>query len=344
MPVSFPIVGLSSGDLNGDGAKDVVAGFTESPGEADAGGIAVFLRNGSGGFATPSRYNSLDRASSGVTVGDFNADGRSDVVVGPRDFINITNLSVFFQGATGQLLSPVALRSAVTPDAMLAADMNADGRDDLLVAHISTWALGYLQQGPSGLSAEIKYGIPPLDYRQTSSVAVGDVNHDGYKDAITVRAGSALVVLHGTGKRDGIRVNGGQPLPHAGASAIASQVHQSDSRASLGTAVLQPRPGPVPIASRLNRGSSQWTRPFRQNTLFMGLGYLGATLVENYQEGISRLQGLFAIGEPLARPTLSASMPKRPAAVSAEAPNGPKHGTAKFNYRTLYRKVCMSPP
>lgn len=62
MPVPFPFTGLARGDINGAGLKDIAAGFTEAPGEPDAGGVAAFLNNAGNGFAPARKYNALDRA------------------------------------------------------------------------------------------------------------------------------------------------------------------------------------------------------------------------------------------------------------------------------------------
>lgn len=345
MAVPFPIAGLAGGDLNGDGLKDIATGFTESPGEPDAGGVAVFLKNAANGFAPARKYNALDHASDGVTIGDFNGDGRSDVVVGPHQFINITNLSVFSQDTAGQLLAPVALRTGVTPDAMLATDLNADGRDDLLVAHTSIWALGYHQQSSAGLAAEVKYEIPPLDYLQASSIAVGDVNHDGYKDALVVKAQGTLAVLYGTGRREGIRVNGGQPLVRADSGAAATQpTHQKPPVALVDRAELRRLVKPASVPARLYRAAVQWSEPMRRNTTTMGIRFLGAALMESFPKALRRLHAI-STGRRADTPSVDYS----PAPQHRLPVESPKRSVSSISASvghngSAYRSVCIRAP
>lgn len=214
----FQFAGLASGDLNGDGLIDLATGFTEGP----AGGVAVFLYDPVQGFLPASKFNSSDAGWTGVSIGDFNDDGRKDVVVNRREFTNSPMIGLFAQNASGQLVGPTNLLTAYTPDATVVADMNGDGRDDLMVVHVETWAMGYYQQGNNGLAGEIKYQIDPAQLYRVNSLATGDINHDGIKDVVIANT-EGLVLLYGTGRRDGIRVGGSQPrLPRTPGGAVGA--------------------------------------------------------------------------------------------------------------------------
>jgi hypothetical protein len=342
--VAFPFAGLAAGDLNRDGLKDIATGFTEAEGEADAGGVAVFLNNGSGAFAPPRKYNALDLGSSGVTIGDFNADGRNDVVVGQIRYLDISNLSMFLQDAAGQLAAPVALRTASTPAAMLGTDMNGDGRDDLLVAHLGPWALGYLQQGTGGLAGEIKYRIPPLEYRQVSSIAVGDVNSDGYKDAISVRAGHAVIVLYGTGKREGIRANGGQPLVIGGAAAVPVPSYQSNPAVLPGPARQQPTEVPVSLRERVDRAIMKWPNPIRESPFSTSLRFVATAVVENYSAVFSRIQAAAILSHASQARSQPASVSRHRIAASASVQGTLGRPVKAGQARVPYRSICIGEP
>ena len=82
-----------------------------------------------------------------VDVGDFNADGRDDLVVMRDD----THVSLYSQDAGGGLQPPAILASDGSPNAITGHDLDLDGRDDMIVQH-GGGALGIYLQGAMGLA------------------------------------------------------------------------------------------------------------------------------------------------------------------------------------------------
>ncbi len=138
---------LETGDVNGNGRVDVVTGCRlHDGGVPDGGNAVVFIRNISTGlFAGTALADSTptanDQCGSDVGVGDLNADGRDDVLVGcPRDdaagsdagavllFGRSADNSNF--AAAGDIRGSGA--GATCGDAVLATDANADGRADVV--------------------------------------------------------------------------------------------------------------------------------------------------------------------------------------------------------------------
>ena len=93
---------VSVGDFNGDGIPDLaITSFTSSD-------VTVFLGNGSGGFsAAPGGPFYLGMGSGSVAVGDFNGDGRTDLVSANNTSNNITVL-LGGSAATTSVLSTAA--------------------------------------------------------------------------------------------------------------------------------------------------------------------------------------------------------------------------------------------
>jgi len=106
--------------------------------------------NAAGIFLSPM---SLGVNCSSVVIGDFNADGRLDLVATSP---NAGNVSILLQSTigSGNFLSPLTVVAGFQPIDVAVADLNGDGLPDLAIANSGTpgnaGSVSILFQNPGG--------------------------------------------------------------------------------------------------------------------------------------------------------------------------------------------------
>ncbi len=206
-------------DVNGDGHLDLlVVNQCASSSSCDNGGtVSVLLGNGDGTFQTAVSYNSGGEYAYSIAAADVNGDGYPDLLVANQ----CANSSNCLNGGASVLLGngDGTFQAAVTYNSggeyafsVAVADVNGDGHPDLLVANdcasssnCSNGTLSVLLgNGDGTFQAAVSYNSGDL---YAKSVAVADVNGDGYPDLLVASlcanrsncTGGAVDVLLGNG-------------------------------------------------------------------------------------------------------------------------------------------------
>jgi FG-GAP-like repeat/Abnormal spindle-like microcephaly-assoc'd, ASPM-SPD-2-Hydin/FG-GAP repeat len=163
-------------DMNGDGKIDLVASLTNLDNQAGPGGVEVLLGNGIGAFGTPQVTKLLFTGTndSGLAVGDFNKDGKPDVVVNLGG-----SVAILLGNGDGSFQAEVDYATpGLVPGQVAVGDFNGDGNPDVIVADASGAMSLLLGKGDGtfGFPTTITVGSV------ASSFAVGDFNNDGKLD------------------------------------------------------------------------------------------------------------------------------------------------------------------
>jgi hypothetical protein len=225
------------GDLNGDGIEDLVLGALEySPlGRRSAGGVFVHwgrerwphtLETQSAADFTIHGARMGEGLHQSCALGDFNGDGRTDLATAASEhtiwnlqesrgrvyvFLARTQWPAVLDAQNGFDFRVDGVRPNAFVEPPLLADLNGDGRDDLIIARprqtgaptysgeVAVWFGG---ENHKGVAAEpnadvvISGDSPAAEFG--SSLAAFDFNSDGMKDLIVSSPGRGRInVLYG---------------------------------------------------------------------------------------------------------------------------------------------------
>lgn len=236
------------GDVNGDGFDDIIAGqINYQNGSVNLGAALAFYGSPGGLGASPDwLVPGLGGSSScfGMSMdilGDVNADGYDDVVVGADSYY--TGIAegaafVYFGSPAGLPTNPTWQASGLPYDGRFgesvaaAGDINGDGYDDLIVGAplYETLFARYLGRAHvflgsvDGLEDADSWTVTgdPWEFLGRSVSGAGDVNGDGYDDVLVGAPGNCTdtpglgnVYLY-YGSADGLSTNPDWSFPSPG--------------------------------------------------------------------------------------------------------------------------------
>ena len=181
---------IVTGDFNFDGNADLAVANTYSS------NVSVLLGDGAGHFTAASGSPiAVGNNPMALITADLNGDGFADLAVantsdGTAGVLLGHGDGTFVSGAG----SPFTVGNS--PESLVAADLNGDGKLDVAVATVADNSVTVLLNSGTGFTVSAKYatGASP------SSVSAGDLNGDGTLDLITANGNdNTATVLQGKG-------------------------------------------------------------------------------------------------------------------------------------------------
>lgn len=175
-------------DVDGDGDLDSIG-----TGNATSGFVRVMFNNGSGVFDSWQDHP-IEGAITYITANDVDGDGDQDVVASQN---LLERVRVLYNDGSGDFRPTDGVQYAVAagPSTTCTADLNGDGRIDLLCAS-SDQVVSVLLNTGSGFAPNVSIGVQGV----LSFIQAADLDGDGDADAVlSNRAANSVAVLKNDG-------------------------------------------------------------------------------------------------------------------------------------------------
>ncbi len=159
-------------DMNGDGIVDLILSMSSTA------STNVYLGNGNGTFSN-TVYASVAANHTNFQTGDFNGDGNEDVAI----YDGAGNINLYYNNGNATFTTAQAV--SITSGAFIVADMDNDGRDDIISR--SATAVTVILAGANNSFTQSSTATGAVS---NSTLSVVDMNNDGFLD-IMHRAGAS---------------------------------------------------------------------------------------------------------------------------------------------------------
>jgi len=198
-PAGHQAWALAAGDFNSDGKIDLAV--TNNDFNLVHTQVNVLLGDGDGIFQKPTRYEVGGEPTS-VAVGDFNGDGKPDLVVVNHHLQHRPGkISVLLGNGDGTFQPQVTYKGGDAPWQVAVGDFNGDGKSDLAVTREGKPGLVSILLGNG--DGTFRPQLKVLAGHNPFYIAVGDFNGDGITDLLVAGEGPKIATTSLLGNGDG---------------------------------------------------------------------------------------------------------------------------------------------
>ena len=171
-------------DIDGDGKKDILVGIISNQTTASA---IYYLKNTSTvsdiKFSSPISVVDMASNQNSFAVGDIDLDGRPDIVINRLGYVDILRNTIVNGNFSFQIVQNVISSTGNPLNQLKIADMNGDGKPDLVILDVDTHQTKvYINNCSIGVVNKFALHETKSNYNYLS---VGDFNNDNKLDVIT---------------------------------------------------------------------------------------------------------------------------------------------------------------
>jgi hypothetical protein len=165
---------IAYGYVNNDSYPDLLVGVNNDTADSF---VDVWINNQSGGFTKQTRLI-IGHNPWGIDTGDFNNDGKLDMVVVNYDD---DQFQVLLGNGDGTFRSPDNYQTDSGPTAIVTVDLDNDGKLDVVVAHYGSPTIQVFKGNGDG-TFTFAQSLLTSDYPWM--LKSSDFNNDGFKDVV----------------------------------------------------------------------------------------------------------------------------------------------------------------
>ena len=184
-------------DMDGDNDLDIVtagADGTQNGGQAGLNHVMIFINQGNLQFSAPTLLTNIGRVFS-VTAADFDGNGATDLAVQLISVGGASTIAVFrnLGGLTfaAPVVSPNLSSNALDVDA---ADLNGDGKPELVAASFSTANVSVLNNNSTVGTLSFSAPVIVNMNQRTIFLTLADLDGDGDKDIAATTDGNLNIL------------------------------------------------------------------------------------------------------------------------------------------------------